>query len=151
MTKRCNKNSFLFILSGVFHFLLWFSFTRAKNSTRIQQVLKVGTFEWKFSNKCISVASIVYPHFQIRLQTRHSIDGACVCVWVCVSVFLYFETFFYRITPIDTHNRDRNGACVCVHACVGASRKGEVLLKGRVLWFITFHRNGEIEKNEKIE
>ena len=68
-----------------------------------------------------------------------------------MSVFLYFETFFYRITPIDTHNRDRNGACVCVHACVGASRKGEVLLKGRVLWFITFHRNGEIEKNEKIE
>jgi len=30
-----------------------------KNSSRIQQVLKVGTFEWKFSNKCISVASIV--------------------------------------------------------------------------------------------
>jgi len=44
-------------------FSMFYLHFRKKNSLRIQQVLKVCIFQWKFSNNCLRVASIVSDCF----------------------------------------------------------------------------------------
>jgi hypothetical protein len=88
---------------------------------------------------------------QTSAYPLHPLCATFKFVYKLDAIVFNYETFFYRITPIDTHNRDRNRerGKVCNRKTSFQSRTQR---KSFVVHHASVWREREtIEKNEKIE